>query len=128
MEWMSATIMYFGDGLSQSRKEMYRAKYWTYIFQEIINRIVSILCDLTRFNRESDWLLHLSAWKRTLPLFFCYDRTNYARWGSLYYEDCLKLPTKFPEIYKEFQRGSLVVNFKKTCASAVPVDQALEKA
>ena len=38
------------------------------------------------------------------------------------------MPTKFPEIYKEFQRRFFVVNFKKTCASAVPTDQALEKA
>ena len=48
--------------------------------------------------------------------------------GPLYFDDCLKLPTKFPEIYKEFQRGSFVVNFKKTCASVVPMDQTLEKA
>ena len=73
-------------------------------------------------------LLHLNALECALPLFFCYNRPSDARWGSLYYEDCLKLSTKFPEIYKEFQRGSFVVNFKKACACVVPIDQGLEKA
>ena len=34
---------------------------------------------------------------------------------------------KFPEIYEEFQRRSFVVNFKKACASAVPMDQSFNK-
>ena len=97
-------------------------------WNKLLTELYPILSDLTQSHREGDWLLHLSALERALPLFFCYNRTNYARWGSLYYEDCLQLPTKFPEICKEFQRGSFVVNFKKTCASAVPMDQALEKA
>ena len=57
-------------------------------------------------------LLHLSALERALPL-FCHSRTNYARWGSLYYKGCLKLPTKFPDIYEEFQRGSLLLILKR---------------
>ena len=97
-------------------------------WNKFLTELYPNLRDLTRSHRVGGWLLHLSALERALPLFFCYNRTIYARWGSLYYEDCLKLPTKFPEIYEEFQRGSFVVNFKKTCASAVLVDQALEKA
>ena len=82
---------------------------------------------MTRSHREGDWLLHVSALQHAFPLFFCYNRTNYARWGSLYYKDCSKLPKTFPEIYEEFKKGSFVVNFKKTCGSAIPMDQALEK-
>ena len=74
--------------------------------------------DLTRSHREGDWSLHLSALESALPLFFCCKR----------YEDCLKLPTKFPKIFEVFQKGSFIVNFKKTCTSAVPMVQALEKA
>ena len=69
-----------------------------------------ILRDLARFHMEDYWLLHVNALKRALPLFFCYDRTNYAIWGSLYYEDCLKLPTTFPDRYEEFKKGSFVLN------------------
>ena len=89
--------------------------------KQIFTELYPILRDLTRSHREGDWLLHLSALERALPLFLCYNTTNYARWGSLYYEDCLKLPTKFPEVYEEFKRGSFTVKFKKTCASAVPM-------
>ena len=70
-----------------------------------------ILHESSWSHREDEWLLHLSALECALPLFFCYNRTSYARWGSLYSEDCLKLPTKFAEIYKEFPRGPFVVNF-----------------
>ena len=98
--------------------------YWNHF----LTNLYPVLRDLTRSHREGDWLLHVNALQRALPLFFCYNRTNYARWGSLYYEDCLKLPVKFPDIYETFQEGFFVVNFRKTCASAVPMDQALEKA
>ena len=36
--------------------------------------------------------------------------------------------TTFPEIYEEFKKGSFVVNLKKVCDSAGPMNQALEKA
>lgn len=38
------------------------------------------------------------------------------------------MPTTFPEKYEQIKKGSFAINFKKTCASAVPMDQALEKA
>ena len=72
-------------------------------WNKFLTELYPILRDLNWSHREGDWLL--SALERELPLFFSYNRTNYARWGSLYYENCLKLPTKFPEIYGEFQRG-----------------------
>ena len=82
-------------------------------WNKFLTDLYQILRDLTRSHREGDWLPHLSALERAPSLFFRYNRTNYARWGSLYYEDCLKLPTKFPEIYKTFQRGSFVGILKR---------------
>ena len=107
--------------LKKGIKQNIEFAFWNKFLTELYSILRDWLLHL------SDWLLHLSTLECALPLFFCYNRTNYARWGSLYYEDCFKLPTKFPEIYEEFQRRSFVVNFKKTCASAVPMDQSFNK-
>lgn len=37
------------------------------------------------------------------------DRTNYARYGSIYLNDMLGLEKDFPEIYQEFKKGNFVV-------------------
>ena len=89
-----------------------------------------ILRDLTRSFREGDWNLHLSSVQRAIPLCFAFDRVNYnKRWLPIYYEDCLNLPLKFPEMYDCFMKGGFVVKHTKRSGSAVPMDQeALEKA
>ena len=89
--------------------------------------IVPVLRDLTRSFREGNWMLHLSSVYRALALCFAFDRINYKRWLPLYYEDCLALPTQFPEIYEAFSNGDFVVRHSSRRCSAVPIDQALEK-
>ena len=91
----------FGNFVKESIEQNAELAFWN----KFLTELYPMLRDLTRSHREGYWLLHLSALECALLLFFCYNRTNYARWGSLYYENCLKLPTKFPEIYGEFQRG-----------------------
>ena len=98
--------------------------YW----DKFINSIFPILRDLTTSFRQGDWKLHLSAVRRALPLCFCFDRINYKRWLSLYFEDCLALEDKFPIIYKSFMAGDFVVRHTQRKGSAVPMDQALEQA
>ena len=71
--------------------------------------------------------LYITTLRVALPLLFVFDRTNYSRWGSLYYEDCLSLKDKFPTIYNEFVKGNFVVNFTTRKGSSVPMDQALVK-
>ena len=83
--------------------------------------------DLTRSYRKFNWELHLSALYRALHLRFAFDRVNYKRWLSLYYEDCLTLPQTFPMIYSAFLEGDFTVKHTASCGSSVPLDQALEK-
>ena len=45
-------------------------------WNKFLTELYPILCDITQSDR-SDWLLHLKALERALPLFFCYNRTNY---------------------------------------------------
>ena len=101
----------------------YPFRYWNFSLDDIY----PILRNLTLSLREGDWFLYVAALKDTLPLFFAFDRTNYSRWGSIFYEDCLRLPGKFPNIYSEYVKGNFVVNFTSRKGSFVPIDQALEK-
>ena len=72
-----------------------------------------MICDLTKSHREGNWLLHLSAVKRALPM---------------YYEDCLKLKEKFPLLHSNFESNGFVVRHTSRKGSGMPMDQALEKA
>ena len=98
--------------------------YWvTFLFE-----LYPVICDLTRSHREGNWLLHLSAVKRALPLFFSFNSTNYSRWVPMYYEDCLKLKEKFPLLHSNFESNGFVVRHTSRKGSGMPMDQALEKA
>ena len=88
---------------------------------------ILFLRNLTLSLREGDWNHYVAALKETLPLFFAFDRTNYSRWGAIFYEDCLKLPIDYPNIYSEYIKGNFVVNFTSRKGSSVPLDDALEK-
>ena len=96
-------------------------------FNVFLEQIAPVLRDLTRSHRESNWKLHLSAVRRALPLCFAFDRVNYKRWLSLYYEDCLALPQNFPKIYEAFLEGDFTVKHTTKSGNGVPMDQALEK-
>ena len=46
----------------------------------------------------------------------------------MYFEECKNLPRSFPTLHEAFQRGDFVVHYTKRNGSAIPIDQALEKA
>ena len=77
--------------------------------------------------RKGDWDLFMSAVRRCLSLFFGTGRTNYSRWGPLFYQDCLDLQQKFPTLYKHFKKGFFVCHLSQRHASGIGFDQALEK-
>ena len=76
-------------------------RYWS-IF---LDKLMPVINDLTLSFRESNWLLYLSALQRAIPLFFAFDRTNYSRWVPLYYNDCILLEEKFPDLFEGFMKG-----------------------
>ena len=99
-------------------------KYWN-IFLDII---MPVLIDLTRSFREGNWMLHLSAVRRAMPLSFAFGHINYCRWVPSYYEDCLNLKNNFPWLHASFLQGDFVVHHTVRRGNAVPMDQALEMA
>ena len=68
--------------------------YWT----EYIS-MVNILLKFVRAEREGCCELHLHALELMIPYLFCYDRVNYARWASIYYEEMKLPPRTAPEVY-----------------------------
>ena len=97
-------------------------------FDKFITEIYPPLRDLKRSFREGNWGLHISSIIRIIYIVYAFDRVNYKRWLPIYFEDCLSLKEKFPLIYDDFVSGGFVVNMSARRGSAVPMDQALEKA
>ena len=65
--------------------------------------------DLTSSFHEGDWNLRLSSIYRAIPLCFAFDHVNYKRWLPLYYEDCLALEQKYPEIHASFLKDDFAI-------------------
>lgn len=92
--------------------------------------MVQEMLNFVRATRESDWELHILSLRKLLPWFFCYDHTNYARYGALYYVEMTHLSAKHPEISNTFitQRGSFTYQSSHHRAfSSVACDQAIEQ-
>lgn len=68
----------------------------------------------------------MSAFQRALPLFFSFAKISYARWDSIYYEDCLKLEESHLSVFESFVRGGFVVQHSEMNFSSVGMDQGLE--
>ena len=85
------------------------------LFYEILNSV-----------RKGDWDLFIDAVLRSLPLFFATGRSNYSRWGSLFYQDCLDLQRKFPDLYSHFTKGLFVCHLTKRGGSGIGFDMGLE--
>ena len=122
-EHLQSFICFFNEYIESKSSENLQFKYWNVFIQDI----VSVLNDLTRSHREGNWKLHLSSIRRAIPLLFTFNRSNYCRWVPLYFEDCLKLETKFPKIYDSFLAGGFVVSQTRRRGSKLPMDQAPEK-
>ena len=75
-----------------------------------LNDVVSVLIDLVRLHREADCDLHLSATRRAVPLFFFFNRTNCKRWVPFYFEGCMGMKSKLPELWGHFSEGKFVVH------------------
>ena len=52
----------------------------------------------------------MSSVRGSLPIFFAFGRTNYARFAPIFFEDYMDLERKFPAMYDHFLNGGFVVN------------------
>ena len=68
-----------------------------------------------------------SSVSRVIDLCLSFDHINFKRCLPVYYEDCLALPKRFPEMYESFLNRDFVVRHSSRKGSAVPVYQAMKK-
>ena len=83
----------------------YGFAYWV----KFLFELYPVMRDLTRSHGEGNWIVHVSAVRRALPLFFAFDCPNYSRWAPLYYEDCISLKEEFPLLHSDFDGTGFVV-------------------
>ena len=89
--------------------------FWNVYLLEIF----PILRDFELPVRKGDFNLYLAAIRRSLPLFFATGRSNYSRWGPLFYQDCLDLQRKFPDLYRHFKNGYFVCRMTNRSNSCI---------
>lgn len=99
----------------------------TFAFWDQFVKMVSILRNLVRADREGNWDLHLQSLQATLPLFAGCDRINYLRWASVYLEDMRKLPQDAPNVFENFKAGKFVVKRTGGQFTSVGADMCLEQ-
>ena len=98
----------------------------TFIYWLNYMKMVCVLLNFIRAEREGDWNSHLTSVKQMLPWFAIYDHRNYFKWGSVYLKDMLELPLTAINVHKEFLAGNFVVKWSENHFNQVAVDQALE--
>ena len=71
--------------------------------------------------------MYLDALTERVAWFFALDHTNYVRWIPVHLRDLTELPTKHPDVAREFKAGNLTIQKTNRVFSAIPIDQAHEQ-
>ena len=90
--------------------------------------MVGVMLDILRASREGNWQLHLASIKTMIPWCFAYDKVNYARYLSAYYQEMVLLPETQPEVHEYMTSGGFCVQMGQLNPfGRIPVDQAVEE-
>ena len=108
---------------------MGRSKSETFQFWLEYCEMVYLLLDFLTAERESDWNMHLETFREMLCYDRAYDHYKYFAWGLIYLHDMKELPSKHPELYKNFMNGNHTVSRckKQSTFNNVSTDMALEQ-
>ena len=112
----------FHDFVEKGCVESEMFKYWNNVLI-----MISIMQDFIRADRTGDVPLHISTFKKALPLFHIMDRVNYTRWGPVYLNALLTMKETSPDFYDEILKGRLSVKQNLISFTSVSTDQALEQ-
>ena len=113
-EWREYLLKFVKE---ESEKSVNFSFWWKYM------EMVSILLMFTRAQRDGDWELYLTAFRKMIPFFFQYDHQNYARWSIIYLAQMMQLPESIRE---EFMKGDFVVKCSDLKFTQVDPDHAQE--
>ena len=111
------------DEWCSKRVEKYpQFQYWATVMALEISLLVYV-----RSLRESSFTSYIDALTELVPWFFALDHTNYARWIPVHLRDMSELPTKHPDVAREFEAGNFTIRKTKRAFSAIAIDQAHEQ-
>ena len=96
--------------------------YWATVLSLELTTLVFV-----RSLREANFNMYVDALTELTPWFFALDHTNYSRWIPVHLRDMAELPSKHPEVYKEFSAGNFTAQKTKRVFSAIPMDQNHEQ-
>ena len=85
-----------------------KSNFFAYM-NNFLSNMAPVLRNLTRSFRDANWHLNLSSVNHAVDLCFSFDCINHKCWLPIYYEDCLALPKRFPEMYESFLNRDFVV-------------------
>jgi hypothetical protein len=102
-------------------------KSQTFAYWEEYIKMIELLLQYIRAEREGLWELHLSTTAAMLPYFFACGHVIYARWVSVYIADMRLLPAISPEVHHEFEAGGFGVRRTDVPFNQVWSDMALEQ-
>ena len=71
--------------------------------------------------------MYLDALTQRVPWFVALDHTNYVHWIPVHLRDITELPTKHPDVSREFNAGNFTIQKTNRVFSAIPIDQAYEQ-
>ena len=90
--------------------------------------MVETLLHLIRSSRKGNWLLHLCAIRAFLPWCFAYDKINYRRYLSVYYDEMTRLSIDHPDVHVQLENGGFSVQLgRQNPFGRIPVDQTIEE-
>jgi len=71
--------------------------------------------------------MYLDALTELVPWFFALDHTNYVRWIPIHLRDLTELPTKHPDVVREFNAGNFTIQKTNRVFSVISINQAHEQ-
>ncbi|KAJ4944771.1 hypothetical protein JOQ06_013311 [Pogonophryne albipinna] len=105
--------------LDQIASQSRTAKLWV----EVLVKPVLLMMSYIRAEREGDWLLHLTTFRKMLPYYFAAGHVNYARYGIYYLRSTEKLP---PHVQGYFLQGQHVTRHIRGIWNGLWSDQFIE--
>lgn len=76
-----------------------------FLYWDNFLRLLQLLRNLIRSDRQGLWELHLDTVQKLQQVFAVFDCISYQRWSSLYLEDMKRLPQTAPEVHEMLIKG-----------------------
>ena len=105
--------------LNATANQSRTSKLWI----EVLIKPVLLMMAYIRAEREGDWILHLTTFRKMLPYYFAAGHVNYARYGLYYLRSMEKLP---PQVQSLFLKGQHITRHIRGIWNGIWSDQFIE--